>query len=919
MKPRSHGRQVGTAQERRRTRRAAARRTSMTAAATGATNLPLSDRGRAWDASGADKRVRSWAGASDAPNAKYGRAFFWKDSSGGDSFGDYKLGFADVVGGTLTAIFRGVTAVAGVLQGARGGVQGVSDAEKASIRTKVEGYYRKAAKQYDDDSIKPPWKADSASEADMETFASLVESFELDAEQLGWAKALAYAETLDDAVEEYADRLVFWAEAFGGKPSRGTKADRRLRENKPGDDKERQPEDLALERLDAFQHGLPCTCAHPLSEHKGAQGACTHSDGRGVCRCGAFAEAQTDESQQATALSAEQEAELRELVAAIGDIALGPGDGFVDLLCDVNEILSGRGGAYDYDEVGYGGPRAIDAGVRLDKVLICDYSADGGYYVAPITIGSNGEPTLAERDEWVPVEQGWVETPGENANAASARMRFTLREFAMVEARPGVDGATTPPVPDEHQPQERTPRRSSRITDPTPPAGSGTRPSYEWDAVFVPEATLTEDGRAFAPGSLSWRDLPLTLMAMTTTGPGGHEGARLAGRIDRIWREGELVKAAGVFDSGPDDSGAFGEEIARLVGDGTLRGLSVDIAPLEWDRTPRDDWFDENGAWIATQDEDGNWVPAGAAERSEEDAIAMLFGEGPNLITVVTKAVIGMATVCPFPAFGKASISLLASGAFRFEHQGRFVVVEGVYCESCGEATETTEVGEEGGELTAAAAGLVPVAPPSEWFADPELEELTPLTITDDGRIYGHAWGWDTCHLAFDQCVLAPHSKTEYAYFHLGELVCADEEAVAVGKVTMDTGHAGQKLTRAAAIRHYDDTGTVVAHICVGEDDHGGWFAGAIDPDLSAEKLRLLRASTLSGDWRGVNGNLELVALLAVNVPGFPVPRPRYSAVSGETGPEVVALTAAGIVLEGISPEQDAELRELAAQAREAA
>jgi hypothetical protein len=38
--------------------------------------------------------------------------------------------------------------------------------------------------------------------------------------------------------------------------------------------------------------------------------------------------------------------------------------------------------------------------------------------------------------------------------------------------------------------------------------------------------------------------------------------------------------------------------------------------------------------------------------------------------------------------------------------------------------------------------------------------------------------------------------------------------------------------------------------------------------------VRELRAAPLSGDWRDVRGdNLELIAALAVNSPGFPVPR----------------------------------------------
>jgi hypothetical protein len=52
-----------------------------------------------------------------------------------------------------------------------------------------------------------------------------------------------------------------------------------------------------------------------------------------------------------------------------------------------------------------------------------------------------------------------------------------------------------------------------------------------------------------------------------------------------------------------------------------------------------------------------------------------------------------------------------------------------------------------------------------------------------------------------------------------------------------------------------------------------------------------LRASgKVSGDWRRIGGQLRLVGLLAVNVPGFPIPRPQARVASGAP----LALLAAG-------------------------
>jgi hypothetical protein len=895
----------GNAQDRRRTRRAAARRADgdrsdftlspadiaeiqvVVAAASGSTSLPLGDRDETWDAGAAQKSY-------DLPDD--GDSYMWRDPDGDPATkAAYKLPFVSKSGGKH-AVWKAITAIAAILQGGRGGVN-IPDSDVAGVKAKVGAYYRKAAKKYDDDGIKPPWSA-SESAGETEIFAFSI-GFRTDLADFDAAAfALAYAEAGPDP-DGLVDRYAFWVEEFGGKPSKGTTRDHRLKENKP-------PEETALDAVDAYQAGIECSCGHSYAEHSGANGACAHADGRGTCRCGSFAYPAVEElspTEIATAVvrirpdlsGFEEEVERvvkrtlrRALAAAAGDLIWGTEEGFMDLLCDVNEQIRTS------DDSFY--PWATDASVKLDKVLICD---DDGYYVAEITINGDGDPTVANRGEWIKVESaGWIEAN----DTMSGRARAAIREALTA------DGALSPAIPAEHQPSERLPEGSSKIEPPADalPA-TGER---AWTATFVPEATLTEDGRAFAPESLDWRELPLSLMAMTkTSAEGGHDGAELAGRIDQIWRveNGETGKpeihASGVFSK--ED---YGQMIARMVESRELRGLSVDIAPLEWERTSREEWFDTDGEWIAEKNDDGEWFPT-VAERSMEDEIEALFSG--DSITVITKGIIGMATVCPFPAFGDAQIALVASGEVWKWARAEFTSLDGKPLPDPEKPSPT---------LTASAAGHAPAVPPAEWFSDPGLTELTPMTIEADGRIFGHAWDWKTCHTAFaDECVLAPHSATEYAYFHLGEIELDNGTAEPIGKITIDTGHAGQRLSRAEAIRHYDDTGTVAAYVVMGEDEFGGWFSGCVRPDLPEETLRLLRGSVLSGDWRGVNGNLELIALLACNVPGFPVPRARALVAAGEDGPEVLSLTAAGIVCECsgesatlISPEEAEEIRALA-------
>jgi hypothetical protein len=109
----------------------------------------------------------------------------------------------------------------------------------------------------------------------------------------------------------------------------------------------------------------------------------------------------------------------------------------------------------------------------------------------------------------------------------------------------------------------------------------------------------------------------------------------------------------------------------------------------------------------------------------------------------------------------------------------------------------------------------------------------------------------------------------------------------------MGTGHAGDTMSPAQTLSHYDNTGTVAADVRAYEDKFGIAVAGGMRPHLSPEQVRAFRAAPLSGDWRRVGGALELVAALSVNVPGFGVPRPAGMVAGGN----LVSLVASGIIV----------------------
>ena len=115
-------------------------------------DFPLADRDREWDGDAAEQRIRDWAHAQDGPTSRYRDAHVWYDGDNADNFTAYKLLIADVVDGRPHAVPRAVMSAAGVLQGARGGVD-IPEGELDRVRSHVARYYEKMGDR-------PPWAHD---------------------------------------------------------------------------------------------------------------------------------------------------------------------------------------------------------------------------------------------------------------------------------------------------------------------------------------------------------------------------------------------------------------------------------------------------------------------------------------------------------------------------------------------------------------------------------------------------------------------------------------------------------------------------------------------------------------------------------------------------------------------------------------
>ena len=362
----------------------------------------------------------------------------------------------------------------------------------------------------------------------------------------------------------------------------------------------------------------------------------------------------------------------------------------------------------------------------------------------------------------------------------------------------------------------------------------------------VPTETSSGDERSFKKNSITSRNLPLPLMWQIKTGA-GHEGSVVVGRIDTldILEDGSVANVRGVFDVG-----VFGREAERMVRGRFLRGVSVDLDKFE----------------------------AEVEEPSEEEKeLASKKNSIKNEKILVESARLMGITIVPKPAFQECFIMIEEEPTLEIEE---LPLAEGIY-------EETPEDYEY--QLASLAASAAPMIPPKDWFRDPGLKQATPLTIEDDGRVYGHVAAWSTSHIGMGgRGVKPPRSASQYAYFRTGVLR-TDEGDVQVGQLTLAGGHASMQASAEEAIKHYDDTTSAVADVIAGEDQFGIWVAGALRPDLTPSQIRAFRASTPSGDWRPINGRLEMVAVCAVNVPGFPIAR-AITASGGVPG----ALVAAG-------------------------
>lgn len=446
-----------------------------------------------------------------------------------------------------------------------------------------------------------------------------------------------------------------------------------------------------------------------------------------------------------------------------------------------------------------------------------------------------------------------------------------------------------------------------------------------WRGVLAQENVQTGDGRVLTAGSLDWAPLPLPLGWLMQEQHGDLlPGAHQIGTIDAIDRSGNDVTGAGTID----DAIPEGAELIRRLEAGSASGgnrVGLSIDPDNWAVELWDTTMDESDAeTIDDEDYAGQvrlvasgtgplirrGVQAAAGDPDNTDnGVLLMEDESGAWLERYTRLRIRGVTACAVAAF------------------------DGAYLELDGEAApaDTAPV------VTAAALVHTSSAPPRFAFELPEpepgmhddgdlygmpVQELlveqpdgglgVPVTFTErewGWQVFGHAARWGQCHIGYlSECVTAPPSNAAYAHYHVGAVECADGSQVSTGTLTANCDHAAAHLLAPDARDHYAHSGMAFADVRAVNGALGVWISGALRPSITDDQLRVLRASSLSGDWRRIGADLEFIGALAVNVPGFPIAREHVTA-SGLSMPraslaasahvdngQVMSLVASGVV-----------------------
>lgn len=331
----------------------------------------------------------------------------------------------------------------------------------------------------------------------------------------------------------------------------------------------------------------------------------------------------------------------------------------------------------------------------------------------------------------------------------------------------------------------------------------------------VPYDVATGDGRMVKRGALTWDLDQEGIPLIWDRQEGDHTGMTL-GRIDALRADasGVYVDAARLFATKDPEASAAVHRLVELIKENSA-GWSVMLDDEEVEVTHRE----------------------GAIIENPDGSVTARYSRGDDM-NVITSARIRHLAIVDTPAFPGARPVF-------------------------GPAP-----------INAAAAAVATY--PAKHFERWQSNDLVPLRVDLDGRVWGHAAGSGCYRDGTGQTCnkYTPDPDPKMRNFHTGTASLDNGNVIRVGSLTAAGLHASPVGSVEDQRRHHEDSTRVWARVTAWDDDRGRLcVSGSVVPGLDATFMAQVAGLPLSGEWWPVPGTpgLTLVGAHSVIAPAWPV------------------------------------------------
>jgi 2'-5' RNA ligase len=411
--------------------------------------------------------------------------------------------------------------------------------------------------------------------------------------------------------------------------------------------------------------------------------------------------------------------------------------------------------------------------------------------------------------------------------------------------------------------------------------------TFDFEGPVTVEGIPSGDSRMFAEGALDWRQLPVPLAFLDRI-TSEHQEGELAG----WWHRFERRDNGAIWGYGTYAPTEAAERMKAILADpnGPGRyGVSVDV--------------DSVNAVYST--------PDGTILDPMEAKEAYCAGDAVMMMMVAGR--ISGVTAVMHPAFMEAQVWNVGPVTDATPIAASAGIVDTFTMSDRWRSMAPGTLRPITPDAVAASAGDPTVInatapPPAAWFAlDTDLLDrmvaskergaFDVMAPDDRGRIrvFGIVSPPNECHIGLlesGRCQTMPRSRDFSRFYATGApddpwaplysgtafsrfyadakaVRCEGGERIVVGPVILDNVHPNLRLHASDTQPWYAHTGSAVADVTLHMTPHGLVAAGAVRPGVSWIDVYKLGASSVSPDWRPLDGENKVMAILAVNVSGF--------------------------------------------------